>query len=79
MPYEGGRFKPAQISEEGRALLAGRLMQLSEEQIRALFAGARFPDPVNGGVTGDVSSWVTTFQDKVRQLTDRSCAALEAS
>ncbi len=74
--YRGGRFKRVQISEEGRRLLASRLTEFSEEQIRALFLGARFPDPVRGGVTGDVSLWVKTFQDKVRQIAERSCPAL---
>jgi hypothetical protein len=72
MPYEGGRFAPVQISEEGRALLAGKLTQFSEQQIRALFEGAHFP-PAGGDRKGDVSSWVKTFQDKVRQIAERSC------
>jgi hypothetical protein len=75
MPYNGGRFKPTIISEAGRRLLADKLTQLSEQQIRALFIGARFPDPSSGLFTGDVTPWVKTFQDKVRQIAERSCAA----
>jgi hypothetical protein len=73
MPYEGGRFEPAHISEAGRRLLADKLTQFSEEQIRALFQAARFPEPASGDVTGDVTLWVKTFQDKVQQIAGRTC------
>ena len=76
MPYEGGRFEPVQISEEGRALLAGKLTQFSEQQIRSLFEGAHFP-PAGREEKGDVTTWVRTFQDKVRQIADRSCPSLD--
>jgi len=77
LPYRGGRFTPIQISEAGRALVAGKLTQLSEDQIRALFQSARFPDPASGAVNGDVSVWVKTFRDKVRQIAERpACPAL---
>ena len=69
---EGGRFEPVQISEEGRALLASKLTQLTGRQIRDLFEGAHFP-PAGREKKGDVTSWVTTFQEKVRQIADRSC------
>ena len=75
IPYRGGRFTATHISEAGRQLLAGKLTQFSEEQIRALFQGARFPEPKSGEITGDVTLWVKTFQDKVRQIADRSCPA----
>jgi hypothetical protein len=79
LPYKGGHFQPIQISEEGRLLLANRLSQLSEPQIRALFQTARFPDP-RGGPPGDVSDWVQAFQDKVRQIAVRpACPPLSES
>ena len=31
MPFHGGNFRPVQISEAGRAWLAGRLRQFSEQ------------------------------------------------
>ncbi|HUR20415.1 MAG TPA: hypothetical protein VMZ90_06360 [Vicinamibacterales bacterium] len=74
MPYEGGRFEPTHISEEGRALLAGKLTQFSDQQVRALFEGAHFP-AAGGDADGDVSAWVKTFQEKVRQIADRSCGS----
>ena len=77
MPYRGSNFKPVQISEGGRALLGARLKQLSEPQIRALFQSAGFPDPATGRATGEVTPWVKTFQEKVREIADRSpCPSL---
>lgn len=77
MPYHGSNFRPVQISEEGRVLLGGRLKQLTESQIRALFQSAGFPDPATGRATGEVTPWVKTFQDKVRELADRpACPSL---
>lgn len=66
MPYDGGHFTPVQISEGGRALLASKLIQLSDAQITDLFTGARFTD---------VPAWVGTFKDKVRAIAERSCPA----
>ncbi|HEY7474542.1 MAG TPA: hypothetical protein VH679_05985 [Vicinamibacterales bacterium] len=74
MPYEGILFPPTVISEAGRALIADRLTQLSAAQIHALFAAARFPDPVTGEEpAADFTPWVRTFQAKVRQIADRRC------
>jgi hypothetical protein len=77
MPYRGGHFRPIEISEGGRALLGGRLRQLSEAQIQALFQSAGFPDPATGRATGDVTAWVRTFRQKVRDIADRPpCPAI---
>ena len=62
MPYGGGTFEDAVISEAGRRLLGERLRQLSREQIEALFDAAAFE---NG------AGWASTFQDKVRQIVER--------
>ena len=61
MPYNGGTFEDVTISEEGRRLLADRLRQLSAQQIETLFTSAGFDD---------VSEWVATFQDRVRQIAE---------
>jgi len=71
MPQTGGKFPPVPISEAGRALLAGKLRQLSESQIRKLFKSAHFPDAEDGTATGDVEAWVKTFQEKVQQIAER--------
>ena len=74
MPYEGILFAPTVISEAGRALLADRLTQLTTDQIRALFAAARFPDPATGAEpAADFTPWIRTFEAKVRQIADRRC------
>lgn len=67
MPYGGGYFTLMHISEEGRALLASRLTQLSDAQITALFTGARFKD---------VPGWVSIFKQKVRDIAGRTCPPL---
>jgi hypothetical protein len=63
MPYDGATFPDTQISEAGRKLLASRLSQLSEQQIRSLFTAA--------GITR-VDEWVAAFQGKVREIADRN-------
>ena len=67
MPYRGGTFKDAAISEEGRRLLASRLRQLTPGQIETLFTAAGLED---------APSWSAVFQDRVRQIVDRpACPA----
>ena len=73
MPYHGGRFKPTGISEGGRRLLVDKLTRFSDEQLRALFLSARFPEPGKGTFTGDVSRWVKKFKEKVRLIAERTC------
>lgn len=67
MPYRGGYFTSMHISEEGRALLASKLTQLSDAQITGLFTGAKFKD---------VPAWVAVFKQKVREIADRTCPAI---
>jgi hypothetical protein len=68
-PLDGVTFRPVRISDAGRRLLASRLAQLSPTQILALFAAARFPDPMTGEVPArNLRPWVDTFLEKVDQL-----------
>jgi hypothetical protein len=67
LPYDGGTFQDARISEAGRRLLGDRLAQISPDQIRALFTSAGFDD---------VDGWVAAFEDKVRQIKDRGPCSL---
>jgi hypothetical protein len=62
MPYKGGTFADTTISEEGRRFLGDRLKQLSRSQVESLFASAGLED---------VPEWAATFEDKVRQITNR--------
>ena len=69
MPYGGGTFEDVAISEGGRRLLAGRLGQLSRNQIETLFSEAGFDA---------VAEWAAAFQERVRQLADRpACPAIK--
>ena len=71
LPYEGSTFPDTRISEEGRRFLAERLDRLSDEQLRALFTGARlerFPAKAPGGA--DVEQWTRAFRNKVRAIRD---------
>ncbi len=71
LPYDGATFGTARISEGGRRFLAGLLEQLSEAQLSALFAGARFDQqaPIFGD-RGSVAAWVRVFRARVRMITD---------
>lgn len=70
LPYNGATFQPVQISERGRRHLASLLQQLRDEQIEALFAGARF-DQAKGLIgfsASPVGEWTRAFKEKVRQI-----------
>jgi hypothetical protein len=72
LPYDGATFNDVRIGEGGRRLLAGLLTSLSEDQIRGLFAGARFPEFLRQSAPGrDPDNWVRAFQGRVRQIADR--------
>lgn len=73
LPHRGATFEDAQISEEGRRLLASRLTALSETQVRDLFVGARMAS-FDGSEArpGEIDAWVTAFRDKARQISDRA-------
>ena len=75
LPHEGATFPDAEISEEGRRLLADRLGALTSDQITALFRSSNFPDARTGRPgAADVSPWVETFQRKVGEIASRRCA-----
>ena len=71
LPFEGATFGHAAISEAGRQFIGGLLAQLSEEQVTALFANARFAEK-RGMVmpVAPVAEWVRVFMQKVRAVTD---------
>ena len=72
LPYNGATFKPVKISEAGRKHLASLLRQLSDEQITALFTGARFDQSkgIIGFTASPIAEWVRVFKAKVRQISD---------
>ena len=67
------------ISEAGRAFLARLLMQLSDEQIRALFEVSRVtlrlrdPGSAKSGFA-TVQEWTDTFKQKRAEIVNRTCA-----
>jgi hypothetical protein len=69
LPWQGATFPERQISEGGRQLLLGLLDQLRDDQVHALFEGARVPsfDQVSGEARR-VQSWVAAFRDRVDQI-----------
>jgi hypothetical protein len=70
-PYGGGTFNDVQISEGGRSLLARQLETLTEQQIDALFAGARFPEFQGAGGAAEVKEWTRVFRQKVQEIVSR--------
>ena len=69
LPYGGGTFPDATISEAGRQLIAGQLAALTERQVTDLFTGARFSE-FAGGHDASAAGWTRAFMDKVRQISD---------
>jgi len=69
LPYDGGTFPDAAISESGRQLMARELSTLTEAQVLSLFRGARFPEFFGGkGHQADPHAWTQAFMDKVAQI-----------
>ena len=68
-PYEGATFTPAEISEEARQQLARPLASIGEEDVRRLFADARFPEFLSGtDDERDLEAWVHAFRHRVDQI-----------
>lgn len=68
-PYEGATFTPVQVSEEGRQQLARQLATISEQDVRRLFADARFPEFHSGtDDERDLEAWVKAFRRRVDQI-----------
>jgi hypothetical protein len=68
--YRGGTtFPDATISEAGRVQLAEKLAAISDDQIRALFRGARFPEYYSAtDDERDLRAWSAAFRSRVRQI-----------
>lgn len=72
LPFDGGTFVDARISEAGRSFLAERLTALSDRQLHDMFVAARFHDfPWDHPEEGDIGRWVAVFRDRVRQIAQR--------
>jgi hypothetical protein len=71
LPWHGASFADITISEDGRLFLAGLLRQVTEPQVRALFAGARFTDFFRNEAAADGEAWTRAFLARVAQIADR--------
>lgn len=76
-PSFTGSLGHPQVSEAGRAFLAGLLVQLSDAQLRDLFEAGRvsrrLPDPREPGADATVDAWVQAFKKKRTQIVDLRC------
>jgi hypothetical protein len=77
MPFEGGTFPDAAISEEGRVRLGRQLASLSAAEVQALFEAARFHDYHSAtDDRRDLAAWHEAFRSRVDQiLTAGPCPA----
>lgn len=70
LPYEGGTFPEARISEAGRRQLAEQLSAFSDDDLRSLFRAARFPEYYIGtNDQKDLDAWTEAFNWRVSQIT----------
>ena len=69
LPWGGGTFPDAQISEAGRQFLLQLLEQLSAGQVETLFAAARIEAFESiAAESRNPAAWAAVFMDKVRQI-----------
>jgi hypothetical protein len=69
LPYHGGTFPDAQITEAARLRVAGQLDAFAEADIAGLFAAARFPQHYSGTDDDrDLAAWVAAFRGRVEQI-----------
>jgi hypothetical protein len=80
LPFHGGTFPDTRISEAGRALLARRLSQLSDADVRRIFAEARVPQFQSAtDDEQDLRAWVNAFRHRLAQIVDAGPCAAERS
>ena len=71
LPYNGGTFGSAHISEAGRQFLATQLAAVDERQLTDLFSSARFDQPRSAlSRPSPISEWVRVFKQRVKTITD---------
>ncbi len=71
LPWHGGTFPDAEISEAGRRRIADRLAALTDNQLRDLFGAARFAEfQTATDDERDLRQWITVFKSRVRQIVE---------
>jgi hypothetical protein len=77
---ETGTLGDPDISEAGRQFLAGLLAQLTDRQLRDLFAAARVGrrsrTPNSSAAPATVDEWVTAFKRKRDEIVNHQCGSL---
>jgi hypothetical protein len=68
-----GTLDHPRISEAGRKFLGDLLVQLSDAQLRDLFAVARFPERTGAGRPATVDEWVGAFKKKRDEILINPC------
>lgn len=69
LPYKGATFPDARIREEGRAQLARQLAAIPDEDVRKLFADARFHEFYSGTDDDkDLDRWTAAFRHRADQI-----------
>ena len=73
-PAQTGTLENPHISEAGRKLLSGLLMQLTDAQLRALFEVARFAQRAERDhPASSVDDWIAAFKKKRGEIASRTC------
>ena len=69
LPWQGATFPDATISEDGRRQLARQLAAIPDEDVRNLFADARFPEFYSGTDDDkDLDEWTAAFRHRADQI-----------
>ena len=69
LPFAGGTFPDARITEAARARVAQHLGAFTDADISGLFAAARFPEHYAGTDDDrDLARWVEAFRHRVEQI-----------
>lgn len=69
LPWRGGTFPDAQISEGGRLRSAQQLAALSDTEISGMFLNAKFPEFYSGtDDRRDLAAWVAAFRHRADQI-----------
>jgi hypothetical protein len=73
-PSQSGTLDNPHISEAGRKFLSDLMMQLSDDQLRAMFDVARFAERKEGDHRSPtVDEWVDAFKKKRGEIASRTC------
>ncbi|HTM01968.1 MAG TPA: hypothetical protein VL173_00570 [Vicinamibacterales bacterium] len=69
LPWGGGTFPDAAITEAGRRQVADSLRRITDLQLRDLFRAARFPEFQSATDDArDLRAWVAAFHERARQI-----------